>query len=569
MKKSIRTILITFLFSIACFASDFTAVSDTLPFTCGELLGRPTANSITIHACTNRDLDVYFEYGTDSLNFTNSTNVKRCLDSIPFVEVLGNLSPNTQYYYRMRYREIGMTNFFARGTHTFHTARPAGSTFTFAVEADPHLDTNSIPAVYTLTLQNILSKKPDFLLDLGDTFMSEKLASQTQLEITKRHLLLREYFDHACHSIPLFLTIGNHEGELGWRLDGTATSLPVLASNTRKLYYPNPEPDAFYSGNSTPEQFVGLRQNYYAWEWGDALFIVIDPYWYTKTKPGWGWTLGATQYNWFKSVVTTSQAKFKFVFCHQIVGGNGNDGRGGTEYAGLFEMGGLNLDSTWGFFTNRPGWEKPIHSLMVENNVSIFFHGHDHFYGRQEKDGVIYQEVPQPSSKSFTNISATQYGYVNGVFLPSRGYLLLTVNDTSAKVEYIRTYLPSEENSQRHNGDIGHSYTIIKSPTGIKQEPQTIPDEYKLHQNYPNPFAAGSPSGNSETVIRYELPVEGYVSLKVYDMLGVEVSTLVDEVQKGGSHEYKFSAKNLSSGIYFYRLSSGAFSATKRMLLLK
>ena len=97
---------------------------------------------------------------------------------------------------------------------------------------------------------------------------------------------------------------------------------------------------------------------------------------------------------------------------------------------------------------------------MKENKTTIFFHGHDHFYGKQEKDGVVYQEVPQPSNKNITTLSASQYGYVQGVFLPGRGYLLVTVSDQNVKVEYKGTFLPSEENGSRRNGDVIASYTI-------------------------------------------------------------------------------------------------------------
>jgi len=295
---------------------------------------------------------------------------------------------------------------------------------------------------------------------LGDIFMSEKLTTKTQTEITKRHVIYRQFFNQVCHSVPLFLTLGNHEGELGWDPDLSVTGLRAMASNTRKLYFPNPVPNAFYSGNTKSEPVVGLRENYYAWQWGNALFIVLDPYWYTLSKPGWGWSLGADQYNWFKITLTSSTAKYKFVFCHQIVGGNGNDARGGTEFVDFFEMGGKNLDGTLGFSTNRPGWSKPLHQLMVENKVNAFFHGHDHFYGKQEKDGIIYQEVPQPSNKNITNISATDYGYVNGLFLAGRGYLQVTVTDAGVKVDYIKTYLPAEETAGHKNGEIANSYTM-------------------------------------------------------------------------------------------------------------
>lgn len=543
--------------------SNLSVTTDSL-FFCQELLGRPTLNTITINACANKNVDMYYEYGTDSNNLSNQTSMQSCLDSIPSVFVLTNLNANTKYYYRMKYRETGTVTYLTRTIHGFRTPRPSGSTYTFAIEADPHLDTNSNPAVYALTLQNIAAKKPDFLIDLGDSFMSEKLIVQNPVTIRDRHLLLRTYFDLVCHSIPLFLVLGNHEGELGWRLDSTANNLPVWATNTRKLYYPNPEPNSFYSGDTIPENHVGLRQNYYSFQWGNALIVVLDPYWYTKSKPGWGWTLGAAQYNWFKRVLSTSTAKFKFVFCHNLVGGNGNDARGGTEVAHLFENGGFNLDSTWGFGTYRPGWQKTIHALLVENKATLF-HGHDHFFGFQIKDGIIYQEVPQPSSKSFTQMSNTAYGYLNGVFIPSRGYLSVTVSNTSAKVEYIRTYLPSEENTTRHNGDVSYSYTIDTSGfTTSINESNIIPDKFTVSQNYPNPFNPG-------TSIKYTIPEADVVRIKIYDVMGREVVTLVDEFQRSGEYTVSFNTERLSlaSGVYFYKVVSGNYSKTLKMFYLK
>ena len=57
--------------------------------------------------------------------------------------------------------------------------------------------------------------------------------------------------------------------------------MPTWSAQLRTTYFPNPVPDAFYSGNSTPDTTVGMLEDYYAWEWGDALFIVLDPYWFT------------------------------------------------------------------------------------------------------------------------------------------------------------------------------------------------------------------------------------------------------------------------------------------------
>ena len=551
---------------VSCFfilVSGLHSLSQT--FKCGELLGRPTDNSVTINACADKTLDVYYEYGTDSMSYVNQTTQANCPANVPFVFKIENLKPNTRYFYRMKYRETGTNNYLIRSSHTFHTQRTNGSTFTFAIEADPHLDANSNPASYALTLKNILLNQPDFMFDLGDNFMSEKLKKPTQDSITIRHQLLRQYYDIACHSVPLYLVIGNHEGELGWLLDGTAKSLPVLTSNTRKLYYPNPEPDAFYTGNNKAEDFVGLRQNYYSWEWGDALFIVLDPYWYTKSKPDWGWTLGQEQYNWFKNTISTSKAKFKFVFCHQLVGGSGTDGRGGSEFADFFEMGGENADLTWGFDTYRPGWEKSIHQLMMENNATIYFHGHDHCFAKQDKDGIVYQEVPQPSSKNISNFTGSQYGYVNGVLLPSRGYLLVTVSDTTARVDYIKTYLPNEENASRVNGQIAYTYTIKSIISSVNDKNKVINKNNQLSAKiYPNP-------AHQSSVISYCLKESSKVNITLYDILGKEIVTLVDKYEQSGDHNVSLNSREylISSGIYYYRIQADKNSFTSRIIYME
>ncbi len=552
MKTIYLTALLLFSGLRSVFSQNFT-----------EILGRPTNNSITMSILFDTTAQVYWEYGTTTGNYTSTTATYTAgKDTSRMVDLTG-LTTNKKYYYRTRYRTLGATTAYLAGPErTFHTPRPAGNSFSFAIEADPHLDTNSNPSSYSLTLQNILGKCPDFLIDLGDIFMSEKLAVVNQTNITARHLLYRPYFGATCHSVPLYLVIGNHEGELGWQLNGTATSMPVMTSNTRKIFYPNPLPNSFYTGDTIAENFVGLRGNYYAWEWGNALFVVLDPYWYTLTKPGWGWTLGAAQYNWFKKTITQSTAKFKFVFCHQLVGGNGNDGRGGAEFVDFFEMGGENADTTYGFTTNRPGWGDPVHKLMKDNGVNVFFHGHDHFFGKQDKDGIVYQEVPQPSNRNISNTSAAQYGYVNGVILPGRGYLLVTVSDSTAKVDYIKTLLPNEVTSGHNNAEIGYTYTLSANTAAVEEYIKQ--SSFQISQNYPNPFSL-------ETNIKYYLQKSDRVQLKVYDMYGREVATLVDKLQDAGAYNVALNSDDLSlkSGIYYFRINVGNSSRSMKMICIK
>jgi aminopeptidase N len=104
---------------------------------------------------------------------------------------------------------------------------------------------------------------------------------------------------------------------------------------------------------------------------------------------------------------------------------------------------------------------------------------------------------------------------------------------------------------------------ILKSlsiTTGI--DDNIIVNEYSLEQNYPNPF-------NPSTKIKYQIADAGFVSLRVYDMLGNEVATLVNQDKSIGSYEVDFNASNLPSGIYFYTLNAGEFSQTRKMILLK
>lgn len=444
-------------------------------FTGQEMLGRVTNAAVTVNVAADRDLDVYFEYGTASGTYTSKTDTARFPGGTPFEVVLGKLQANTRYYYRMQYREAGATAFTARDEHSFQTQRPRGTPFTFALQFDPHMDENSDANVYKLTLANELADRPDFMIDLGDTMMSDKLQPPTAPAVQDRVLLLRSFYDVMCHSVPLFLTLGNHEGEWGRNLNGTPQNVAVWDTLARKPYYPNPVPDGFFSGDTRSYPLVGQRQSYYSWEWGDALFIVLDPFWNQSVAPeasgDWSLTLGREQYDWLKRTLENSTATYKFVFSHNLVGGLDLSGpmRGGIEAAKYLEWGGYNLDGTWGFDKARPGWPMPIHQLLVANNVTAFFHGHDHLYAKQDLDGIVYQEGPQPSARN-TNLGTrgTDYNYTHGTVLGGTGYLRVQVAPEGVKAEYIETWTPAQENARQKNRMVADSYTIPPRLANLK-----------------------------------------------------------------------------------------------------
>ena len=213
-----------------------------------------------------------------------------------------------------------------------------------------------------------------------------------------------------------------------------------------------------------------------AWHWGDAQFIVLDPFWPTTSKArsadGWRWTLGREQYNWLRNTLEASDAAFKFVFIHNLVGGNDESARGGAEAAAFFEWGGDDLDGRYTFGTHRPELEMPIHDLLVKKDVSIVFHGHDHFFARQERDGVVYQLVPQPghASKQHTHAKqsgrgansvagnahrmAAEYGYQTGDFLSGSGCLRIAISPEEATVDYLLS------DGNKSDITVAYSYTL-------------------------------------------------------------------------------------------------------------
>ncbi|MBL7806175.1 MAG: metallophosphoesterase [Saprospiraceae bacterium] len=448
---------------LAMVLTSVTAFTQNISF--NEILGRPTDQSVTVSVLFSQVVEAHFQYGTHPEQLTTQTANVTSLPETPVVADFQPLQADTRYYYRTVYKTPGSANVKQGPIRTFHTQRAPGKKFSFLIEADEHLyDKKGIRSLYQICLQNQALDSADFMLSLGDTFGDDHTPLETTSEDMRLlHLDYRQYLGSVCHSMPFFFCLGNHEGESGYWLDQTPpNNIAVYGTNWRKFYYPNPYPDSFYSGNMTQEPWgVGYPENYYAFTWGDALFVVLDVYrdCDVDEKPkNWDWTLGKTQYDWFKNTLENSTSSLKFVFAHH----NRGQGRGGIVPARGFEWGGYgnNGNGEWEFDQMRPGWEKPIHQLMADNGVQIFFQGHDHLFALEKMDGVVYQEVPMPSDTSYQiGVLANADAYTD-VVLDGSGHLRISVENSCASVDYVAAYLPEDTLGAQKNRAVRYSYKV-------------------------------------------------------------------------------------------------------------
>jgi hypothetical protein len=520
------------------------------------VLGRPTDSSIAVSVLADAAGDAaYVEYGTsvsaDGTALVGATTISATVTSAggePIVVELTGLAAGTKYYYRVHYLPGG-TGDSPDNVHSFRTQRAAGSTFSFGIQGDTHPerynDKMYSGELLTLTMEQVRDRQPDLYFMVGDDFSIEKtiqnfknanygsghtfykavegavpyseyLSTITEPFVEEMivdgigaptgnagyRLYRQDYLGVFASATSLFLVDGNHEQADAANLGGVFNNAAIWAADGRLKYYPLPAPDGFYSGDAqvmTPVNGYptiaagdGLLRDYYAFTWGDALFVTIDPYWHSPTTAPdgslydgdavgpWDITMGDDQYEWLKATLEGSAAPWKFVIAHHV---NGN-GRGGVASAVDQEWGGQLSD----FTANRPTWEKPIHQLLADTGVTVFFQGHDHIFAREILDGVVYQSLPNPADNSYFAYNCTHfdpdsidwqgadgYGVYDpdyGVVMPDTGFLYVTVAPDVVQVEYVRTYreidLATDPNGifdgTEVNGETAFTYSIPPQP---------------------------------------------------------------------------------------------------------
>jgi len=469
------------------------------------ILGRPTSTSVAISLLANQATKVQIEYGVTKGRYSLKTATYELVAGTPKVIDLNKLKTNSKIYYRIN--TISGNSIETGKEQSFSTQKKLGATFSFTVQGDTHPERAGKmfnADLYNVTMDNIAKQQPDFHILLGDDFSIDPLIDKgqaNQANVEKIYQTHRNWLAIPGASVPIFLVNGNHEQAAAYLLDGTLTNPAVLAGNARNKFYPLPSPGGFYSGDTKEVAGIGLLRDYYAWTWGDALFITLDPYWHSKfavdnvagvlvpedqtatnasdsstvtnkkggakaaDKPAkqagggaskvdnlWNVGIGDEQYSWFKKTLETSKAKYKFVFAHHVLG----TGRGGIEVSTNYEWGGKDPKGQSTFAKERPNWSLPIHDLMVKNGVQIFFQGHDHIFCTQERDGLIYQSMPNPADDTFSMFNES--AYKTGVKAPNSGHARVTVSASQAKVEY---FLAARANDTgRSNLQLAHSYVV-------------------------------------------------------------------------------------------------------------
>lgn len=444
------------------------------------ILGRPTNSSIAISLMSTEAISATIEYGTTGKIFTGKSATLKLTSSTPTVFELKNLKSNTKYYYRVRYKSETAAVSTLSKVYNFQTQRSAGKSFSFSLHGDTHPERagkmfNS--ELYYVTMGNVAAQSNDFHILLGDDFSIDPLIGKnqaTKANVEKIYRTQRDWLGTIGATTPIFLVNGNHEQAAQYLLDGSTTNPAVLAGNARNLFYPLPAPDSFYTGDQVNVPGIGLLRDYYSWNWGDALFITLDPYWHSKnavdnvagvdqaavnkgadngkTKDLWQVGIGDEQYAWFKKTLENSKAKYIFVFAHHVMG----TGRGAVEVSTDYEWGGRDPKGITTFKDQRPNWELPIHDLMVKHKVSIFFQGHDHIFVTQTRDGLIYQSMPNPADDTFTMFNSD--AYKTGVKAANSGHVRVQISPQEAKVEYFLA--ARAKDVSRKNMEIAHSYSL-------------------------------------------------------------------------------------------------------------
>ena len=339
-----------------------------------------------------------------------------------------NLSPATQYEYRVLLKS-GTDSAFAEASRgTFRTQRKGPSSYRALLMTDPH--TGSFPPgswpVLTLdrVVQNASAAQAEFVLDLGDNVAwpgSREYPQRDASGATNAYARYRRQIAPLSKNSPFFAIVGNWNGESG---KFPETSIATVAT-VRRALLPNPNHLTYAQGGSEHE-------DYYAFSWGDALYVMLNVQTYSRPSapdrlPSLmadvnrieEWTLGDQQMAWFEATLQKASERFRFVCMHHPAAGNAGD-----ELNTLYGRGG---GRAWNL-----GEQARIHRLMKQHKVQIFFYGHDHVFVDDVVDGIHYT-LPGSCGAPW-KFTKEETGYAR--FWPDSGHAQLDITPEKATVTF-------------------------------------------------------------------------------------------------------------------------------------
>ena len=415
--------------------------SESAYFRATHAVGRVTMNSATVNLVKAHDRDVQLQirvrWAESQEQLPTSPWVS---ETIPATEplqqielILSGLTSATEYWYRVEFEatdDPGVWQVLPAGR--LRTQKPPGEEFEFSLLADLHwgdcfffFDLRTVWGFNNLLClsQMLAESGVDFCVDLGDAAYPNGIRSQG--EALWHYAEYRRVMAQVFERMPVFYALGNHEKEAGFYQHGDSGQVSgswqgnhleswqyaqKWATHARLLFVPNPRGDTYPEGGEGAPGFDSAAdwgagddpwndgershlQNFYAWSWGDALFVVLDPFRYTL--PGSArlplspreWRLGPTQMNWLAQTLAASSARWKFVIAHHQLGGGliGRYGEAVQEWKGLAYGRGSAIEAA------RANTEQAlVHALMRQHGAQFFLYAHDHCFCHSVLDEVHY-----------------------------------------------------------------------------------------------------------------------------------------------------------------------------------
>jgi len=398
-----------------------------------------------------------------------------------FDMVIQGLRPNQSYLWELDVDPVDHSSVKSeRYDGRFVTQRTAGRSFLFDIFADSHFPSEQFSGdidswgfsvqfvAEEATLQeqefmdianNMNNDRPDFVVQLGDPFDLHTLGFMPALSRTQAalaHLYARCLISRLNQCGAMFQVLGNWEGESGCHPELKRSN----AIWARKLYQINPRRETYeVNGKGSADE------NYYAFEWGDMLGVVLDVKRYTPTCHMFGntmdgkkvgrpdtFSLGRDQMTFLEQVLKSSHHAYKFVFIHHPVGG-----KAGDEDNSIYGRGGGNAAYV--------GEQRQVHELMLKEGVQVLFHGHDHVFTDIVVDGIHYALTGTTCAPWRFERETT--GYTK--YWTTSGHTRVRVGTALARVEFVA-----------RNGTVLHSFDVKPNHSRLSHRPRPVHAAHQL-----------------------------------------------------------------------------------------